>query len=574
MTGATLMRLPAWDGPRAELVRFAWRAGTRAFAAVGLALAAWVLLTFWSQAGHDALAYWLAGGSVLAGESPYSGTYGEIGVFRYAPPLAVVAAAGSLLPFGAFQLVLLGVNVAALRYVAGSWRVAGLVLLYPWSVNELLSGNINFPIAAALYASFRSTTAPLALAGLAKLSTFLVVPQLARSGRDLRPLIIAAAISAAITIPFLQLWPEWVSSLSGAETLGGALPIPLGSRLVAAAALLGLAWYRRREWMAALGAAIAVPVLWPSALVIFLAPIRLFVEQAGARPRAGTERPAAIDVRAARGTVERPARSLTIVLPAYDEAARIGPALGELFGFLRRAGPAREGGAPSAELGDDWSVLVVDDGSTDATAAIVLAHPEARGPAPRLRLLQVIHGGKGAAVRAGMLAADTELAIFADADMATPPDQLPLLTRALESADLALGSRIQPDGSDRRAGQPAHRRLLGRVFHALAAAWVTGPVPDTQCGFKGFRREAAHDLFARQRIGSIVFDAEIIHLARRRAYRVAIVPVEWSDRRGSRLRTSPGLALHVLWDLLRIPVLHRGIHPRSGLVRGEPAGTD
>jgi dolichyl-phosphate beta-glucosyltransferase len=263
--------------------------------------------------------------------------------------------------------------------------------------------------------------------------------------------------------------------------------------------------------------------------------------------------------------------SLTIVLPAFNEARRIGPALDELFGYLGRTGPARSGGISADELGDRWSVLVVDDGSTDATAAIVRARPEAQGASPRLRLLAIPHGGKGSAVRAGMLSADTDLGIFADADMATPPDQLPRLTRALADADVALGSRIQPDGSDRRAGQPAYRRALGRLFHALAAAWVTGPVADTQCGFKGFRREAAHDLFARQRIGSIVFDAELIHIARRRGYRMTAVPVEWSDRRGSRMRPSPRLAIRVAWDLLRIPWLHRAVPRRVAAAAGEPA---
>jgi len=100
---------------------------------------------------------------------------------------------------------------------------------------------------------------------------------------------------------------------------------------------------------------------------------------------------------------------------------------------------------------------------------------------------------------------------------------------------------------------------------------VTGPVPDTQCGFKGFRREAARDLFARQRIGSIVFDAELIHLARRRGYRIVVVPVEWSDRHGSRMRPGVRLALRVAWDLFRIPLLHRGVGPRAAATRSEPA---
>jgi dolichyl-phosphate beta-glucosyltransferase len=87
--------------------------------------------------------------------------------------------------------------------------------------------------------------------------------------------------------------------------------------------------------------------------------------------------------------------------------------------------------------------------------------------------------------------------------------------------------------------------------------WVVGPVQDTQCGFKGFTREAAHDLFARQRIRSIVFDVELIYLARRRGYVLAVVPITWADRRGSRMKPGPGLAARVAWDLFRIPLLHR-----------------
>ena len=254
-------------------------------------------------------------------------------------------------------------------------------------------------------------------------------------------------------------------------------------------------------------------------------------------------------------------RSLTLVLPAYNEAGRIDPALDELFGYLaRREDRARDGALGAAALPSDIDVLVVDDGSTDDTAALVEARPEAAGAVPgvTLRVLRVPHGGKGAAVRAGMLAADGDLVVFTDADMATPPDQIPLLVAALADHDVALGSRIQPDGSDMRATQPGYRRLLGKAFHLLASLWVVGPVQDTQCGFKGFSREAAQDLFGRQRITSIVFDVEVIYLARRRGYRMAIVPIRWSDKRGSRMRARPSLALRVAWDLFRIPLMHRG----------------
>jgi dolichyl-phosphate beta-glucosyltransferase len=254
--------------------------------------------------------------------------------------------------------------------------------------------------------------------------------------------------------------------------------------------------------------------------------------------------------------------SLTIVLPAYDEADRIGPALDELFAYL-------DATPPPAGLPPRIDVLVVDDGSRDATAAIVEARPEAAQERPRLHILRVPHGGKGAAVRAGMLVAQGDLVVFADADMATPPDQLPKLVAALAKADVAVGSRIQPDGSDMRATQPGPRRFLGKAFHALASLWVAGPVEDTQCGFKGFTRAAARDLFARQQITSIVFDVELIHLSRRRGYRLAVVPIQWADRRGSRLHARPGLALRVAWDLCRIPLLHRGVRPAAAAGEAE-----
>jgi dolichyl-phosphate beta-glucosyltransferase len=251
--------------------------------------------------------------------------------------------------------------------------------------------------------------------------------------------------------------------------------------------------------------------------------------------------------------------SATLILPAYNEAARIGPALDELFRWLDgdQAAPA------------DLQVLVVDDGSDDNTADLVRARPEAltgTGVPARLRVLTVPHKGKGAAVRAGMLAADGDFLLFADADMATPPSEIPKLLAALELADVALGSRIQPDGSDMRASQPAFRRALGKAFHVLASLWVVGPVQDTQCGFKGFTRTVARDVFRLQRVTSIVFDVELIYLARRRGYRIEVVPIRWADRLGSRMRARPGLAVRVGWDLLRIPLLHRRV------ARIRPAG--
>jgi dolichyl-phosphate beta-glucosyltransferase len=119
-----------------------------------------------------------------------------------------------------------------------------------------------------------------------------------------------------------------------------------------------------------------------------------------------------------------------------------------------------------------------------------------------------------------------------------------------------------------RASQPGWRRLRGKTIHALASIWVVGPVQDTQCGFKGFRREVARDLFARQKVTSIVFDVEVIYLARRRGYRHAVVPIRWADRRGSRMHPGLRLAVRVAWDLFRIPLIHRDV--RRAVVHEAP----
>jgi glycosyltransferase involved in cell wall biosynthesis len=255
------------------------------------------------------------------------------------------------------------------------------------------------------------------------------------------------------------------------------------------------------------------------------------------------------------------AQSLTLVLPAYNEAERLGPALDELFGYLHRRGPiAREGALGAGTLPDTIDVLVVDDGSVDGTAELVAARAEAGGVDGRpveLNVITVAHAGKGAAVRTGMLAASGDLILFADADMATPPDMIPSIVAALADHEVAIGSRIQPDGSDMRASQPWYRQLFGKAFHHVASLWVGGTARDTQCGFKGFTRAAAQDLFGLQRVTGIVFDVELLYLARRRGYRLAVVPIRWADRRGSRMRARPALAARVAWDLFRIPLLHR-----------------
>ncbi len=250
-----------------------------------------------------------------------------------------------------------------------------------------------------------------------------------------------------------------------------------------------------------------------------------------------------------------PRPELTLVLPVYNEQARVEAALGVLYGWLDGAG--RE-----MSRGGRWDVLVVDDGSSDETAAILEAWPEAStrtaGDVP-LRVMRRPHLGKGATVAAGVLAADGENVVFADADMATPPSQIPLLLEALQLSEVALGSRVHPDGLDLRASQPLYRRAFGGAYRRLAGLLVTGDIPDTQCGFKGFQREAAQDIFTRLRTNGLSFDSETIYLARRLGYDIAVVPVEWHDVGGSRIRLSMAAVAYL--DLLRLPYLHREVHP-------------
>jgi dolichyl-phosphate beta-glucosyltransferase len=232
--------------------------------------------------------------------------------------------------------------------------------------------------------------------------------------------------------------------------------------------------------------------------------------------------------------------ALSIVVPAYNEAERLGPTIARIVAWCRAQRPSFE-------------LIVVDDGSTDATAAIAR---DAAAATPEVTAIGLGHNrGKGAAVRAGVLAARGERVLFSDADLATPIEELGKLDAALDAgADIAIASRALP-GADIKVRQHPGRELMGRTFNAIVRLVAIGGIADTQCGFKLFRRAAAHDLFARATVDGFAFDVEILWLARER-YRVSEVPVVW--RHVEESKVSPGIdAARMLLDVLRIRWRHR-----------------
>ena len=153
-----------------------------------------------------------------------------------------------------------------------------------------------------------------------------------------------------------------------------------------------------------------------------------------------------------------------------------------------------------------------------------------------LRLIRLpANRGKGYAVRTGIVNARGGRILFADADGATPMAEVERLDAALDGgADVAIGSRAVASGEVRVRAR-LHRRLIGRTFHALVRLLTVDGIRDTQCGFKLFRAEAAHDLFSRMRMDGFSFDVEVLLMARRRGYGIAEVPVNWEHQPGSRV---------------------------------------
>ena len=210
----------------------------------------------------------------------------------------------------------------------------------------------------------------------------------------------------------------------------------------------------------------------------------------------------------------------SIVIPAFNESARIPATLKSVLECIRARGWEAE-------------VLVVNDGSTDATVDVVRAFART---APEVRLIENPgNRGKGYSVRAGMLQARGDVALFTDADLSAPIEEAERLFAAIrQGADIAIGSRWL-ESSRQTHRQPLFRQFFGRCFNAVTRAVMRLPFADTQCGLKAFTRQAAQTVFRLQTIERWGFDPEILLIALKRGYRVVEVPVNWANDERTRM---------------------------------------
>lgn len=230
---------------------------------------------------------------------------------------------------------------------------------------------------------------------------------------------------------------------------------------------------------------------------------------------------------------------LSVVIPCYKEAEVIEDTLLNVHGFL-------------SSRFERFEMLVVTDGSPDGTAEVVGRLAAER---PELSLAHITfetNRGKGAAVRAGVLASSYDPVLFVDADLTIPIDTLDEFLSVLPQCDLAIASRLAP-GSRFEEPVPWYRVLMARGFHLLQILILGNfEFSDTQCGFKLFRRDVALDLFHDLTVDRFAFDAEVLFLARRRDYRVAILPVTVKrDPRNTNVRIVRD-PIEMLFSLIRI----------------------
>ena len=211
---------------------------------------------------------------------------------------------------------------------------------------------------------------------------------------------------------------------------------------------------------------------------------------------------------------------LSLIIPAFNEEMRIAGSLDRILKFLK--------GRPYT-----FEIIIIDDGSKDRTVELV---KNRFGQHSEVRINQQQNLGKGKAVQQGMLLANGKYLFFSDADLSVPIETLSLFLSHLEKdSDIAIGTR-QKAGATIEIHQPLFREFLGKVYTKLTN-WILGlRFSDFTCGFKGFRKEAAKDLFSRQQLSNWSFDAEILYLAHLKGYKVSEISVHWRNDEQTKVR--------------------------------------
>lgn len=229
---------------------------------------------------------------------------------------------------------------------------------------------------------------------------------------------------------------------------------------------------------------------------------------------------------------------LSIIIPAYNETKRIKQSLDAACEYLN-------------DKHYEYEIIVVDDGSTDDTVQIAREFGGNVTVLPQAKNL-----GKGAAVRRGMLAAKGDIRIFTDADFSTPIYEIEKLIEKLEAgADICIGSRAL-DPSMIKEHQPFYREFMGKTFNKFVQLMFFKGISDTQCGFKGFTKEAAEKIFPQAKINGFSFDVELLYLASKEGLKVEQVSVEWYNDARSKVNPVKD-SMMMLIELFRIKKLHK-----------------
>jgi len=237
---------------------------------------------------------------------------------------------------------------------------------------------------------------------------------------------------------------------------------------------------------------------------------------------------------------------LSLILPAHNEAERLPVSLKLVRDFINRQTYESE-------------VLVIENASTDDTAKVVEGY---QADFPQLKLIRLEQGGKGNAIRAGMLATKGEYRFMADVDFSMPVEEISkFLPPNLAQTQVAIASREQ--AGSKRIAEPFYRHLIGRVFNGLVRLLVLPGLQDTQCGFKCFSAEAAEQIFPKQTLNGWSFDVEVLTIARELGFEVLEVPITWTYQPGSRMSI-----LSDSWQMFKDLLLIRS-RKRKGLYRGK-----